>query len=71
VQSCCACIAQVVGHACEAVSFLRSIVATIASAIVFVRFGFRHVALYSTIIALEQSRALLPLYQVIQLMILL
>jgi len=35
------------------VSFLRSIVATIASAIVFVRFGFRHVALYSTIIALE------------------
>jgi len=35
------------------VSFLRSIVVTIASAIVFVRFGFRHVALYSTIIALE------------------
>ena len=53
MQSCCACIAQVVGHACEAVSFLRSVVATIASAIVFVRFGFRHVALYSTIIALE------------------
>jgi len=53
VQSCCACIAQVVGHACEAVSFLRSIVATTAAEIVFVRFGFRSVAVYLTIIALE------------------
>jgi len=35
------------------VSFLRSIVATTAAEIVFVRFGFRSVAVYLTIIALE------------------